>query len=174
MWPSFTFSCRLSLCEKALSEYLDTKRLAFPRFYFISSADLLDILSSGTDPHQVHLHTDHHINTYNHMCMCLKSFSMKYTVRMAKLQRCHYLSFAPTRWQCWLRFLKLPWRHTASFPYVTLGYNCTEIAAVLLWSRTFFPSGSEASVKVVWQYGEAEVWNGRRRKAHQDGARYVQ
>uniref|UniRef100_A0A8B9JC40 Uncharacterized protein n=1 Tax=Astyanax mexicanus TaxID=7994 RepID=A0A8B9JC40_ASTMX len=45
---------RLALCEKALAEYLDTKRLAFPRFYFISSADLLDILSNGTDPHQVH------------------------------------------------------------------------------------------------------------------------
>ncbi|XP_026133128.1 dynein axonemal heavy chain 9 [Carassius auratus] len=47
---------RLSLCEKALAEYLDTKRLAFPRFYFISSADLLDILSSGTNPHQVQKH----------------------------------------------------------------------------------------------------------------------
>uniref|UniRef100_A0A672SZQ6 Dynein axonemal heavy chain 17 n=1 Tax=Sinocyclocheilus grahami TaxID=75366 RepID=A0A672SZQ6_SINGR len=47
---------RLSRCEKALAEYLDTKRLAFPRFYFISSADLLDILSSGTDPHQVQKH----------------------------------------------------------------------------------------------------------------------
>lgn len=47
------FLRRLSLCEKALAEYLDTKRLAFPRFYFISSADLLDILSNGTNPHQV-------------------------------------------------------------------------------------------------------------------------
>ncbi|KAG7491786.1 hypothetical protein MATL_G00007500 [Megalops atlanticus] len=47
---------RLSLCEKALAEYLDTKRLAFPRFYFISSADLLDVLSNGTDPHQVQHH----------------------------------------------------------------------------------------------------------------------
>ncbi|KAL4648151.1 dynein heavy chain 9, axonemal-like [Arapaima gigas] len=47
---------RLALCEKALAEYLDTKRLAFPRFYFISSADLLDILSNGTSPHQVQRH----------------------------------------------------------------------------------------------------------------------
>uniref|UniRef100_H3A2B2 Dynein axonemal heavy chain 9 n=1 Tax=Latimeria chalumnae TaxID=7897 RepID=H3A2B2_LATCH len=47
---------RLGLCEKALAEYLDTKRLAFPRFYFISSADLLDILSNGTNPQLVQRH----------------------------------------------------------------------------------------------------------------------
>uniref|UniRef100_A0A672V7V5 Dynein axonemal heavy chain 17 n=1 Tax=Strigops habroptila TaxID=2489341 RepID=A0A672V7V5_STRHB len=47
---------RLSLCEKALAEYLDMKRLAFPRFYFVSSADLLDILSNGTNPHVVQRH----------------------------------------------------------------------------------------------------------------------
>ncbi|RDD42081.1 Dynein beta chain, ciliary [Trichoplax sp. H2] len=47
---------RLSLCEKALAEYLETKRLAFPRFYFVSSADLLDILSNGNRPSEVARH----------------------------------------------------------------------------------------------------------------------
>ncbi|XP_051263753.1 dynein axonemal heavy chain 11 isoform X2 [Dicentrarchus labrax] len=47
---------RLALCEKALAEYLETKRLAFPRFYFISSADLLDILSKGSRPREVTIH----------------------------------------------------------------------------------------------------------------------
>ena len=41
---------KLSLCEKALAEYLETKQIAFPRFYFVSSADLLDILSNGNRP----------------------------------------------------------------------------------------------------------------------------
>lgn len=40
---------QLSVCEKALSNYLEIKRLIYPRFYFISSADLLDILSNGKD-----------------------------------------------------------------------------------------------------------------------------
>ncbi|KAK3590847.1 hypothetical protein CHS0354_024585 [Potamilus streckersoni] len=46
----------LTLCEKALAEYLETKRLAFPRFYFVSSADLLDILSNGNNPSVVARH----------------------------------------------------------------------------------------------------------------------
>lgn len=44
---------QLETCEKALQEYLETKRLAFPRFYFVSPADLLDVLSKGTYPHAI-------------------------------------------------------------------------------------------------------------------------
>ncbi|XP_055373642.1 dynein beta chain, ciliary isoform X2 [Condylostylus longicornis] len=47
---------RLIICEKALNNYLETKRLTFPRFYFISSADLLDILSNGNNPKLVDRH----------------------------------------------------------------------------------------------------------------------
>ena len=47
---------QLSLCEKALAEYLETKRLAFPRFYFASATDLLDILSNGNQPLMVARH----------------------------------------------------------------------------------------------------------------------
>ena len=39
---------RLSVCEKALTESIETKHLAFPCFYYISSADLLDVHSIGT------------------------------------------------------------------------------------------------------------------------------
>ncbi|XP_045527512.1 dynein beta chain, ciliary-like [Pieris brassicae] len=46
----------LNLCEKALNNYLETKRLAYPRFYFVSSADLLDILSNGNNPPAVARH----------------------------------------------------------------------------------------------------------------------
>ena len=43
-------------CEKALTEYLETKRKIFPRFYFVSSSDLIDILSKGSDPKAVMVH----------------------------------------------------------------------------------------------------------------------
>uniref|UniRef100_A0A3B3UDD1 Dynein axonemal heavy chain 11 n=1 Tax=Poecilia latipinna TaxID=48699 RepID=A0A3B3UDD1_9TELE len=45
-----------SVCEKALAEYLETKRLTFPRFYFVSASDLLEIVSKGTQPKQVTRH----------------------------------------------------------------------------------------------------------------------
>lgn len=43
-------------CEKALADYLDTKRRLFPRFYFVSQVDLLDILSKGQTPRLVERH----------------------------------------------------------------------------------------------------------------------
>uniref|UniRef100_A0A3Q3L381 Dynein axonemal heavy chain 11 n=1 Tax=Labrus bergylta TaxID=56723 RepID=A0A3Q3L381_9LABR len=51
-----TLQKRLSVCEKALAEYLETKRLTFPRFYFVSASDLLEIVSKGTQPKQVTRH----------------------------------------------------------------------------------------------------------------------
>lgn len=51
-----TINSDLIICEKALNNYLETKRLAYPRFYFVSSADLLDILSNGNNPILVSKH----------------------------------------------------------------------------------------------------------------------
>ncbi|XP_029380608.1 dynein heavy chain 11, axonemal [Echeneis naucrates] len=51
-----TLQQRLSVCEKALAEYLETKRLTFPRFYFVSASDLLEIVSKGTQPKEVTRH----------------------------------------------------------------------------------------------------------------------
>lgn len=38
---------------------MESKRRAFPRFYFVSTADLLDILSNGNNPHKVRLNAGH-------------------------------------------------------------------------------------------------------------------
>jgi dynein heavy chain len=41
---------QLIVCEKALYKFMEEKMKCFPRFYFTSSSDLLDILSNGSNP----------------------------------------------------------------------------------------------------------------------------
>jgi len=45
-----TMFSELEKCQKSLDWYLEQKQGAFPRFYFVSSAKLLIILSQGSDP----------------------------------------------------------------------------------------------------------------------------
>lgn len=42
--------------QKGLDAYLESKRAAFPRFYFVSAEDLLDILGQARDPANVQPH----------------------------------------------------------------------------------------------------------------------
>lgn len=48
---------QLDLCKKSLADFLDGRRRQFPRYYFTSEADLLDILSNGSIPKKVLVHT---------------------------------------------------------------------------------------------------------------------
>jgi dynein heavy chain len=44
---------KLELCQKSLNEYLDVKKKIFPRFYFVSTVALLEILSNGNNPPKI-------------------------------------------------------------------------------------------------------------------------
>ena len=51
-----TMTRELEKCEKALNEYLEVKKKSFPRFYFVSNAALLEILSCGNNPAKIMPH----------------------------------------------------------------------------------------------------------------------
>ncbi|VDM55898.1 unnamed protein product [Angiostrongylus costaricensis] len=47
---------QLNRCQKALNQFLEEKRSAFPRFYFLGDDDLLEILGQSTNPSVIQSH----------------------------------------------------------------------------------------------------------------------
>lgn len=47
---------QLEMCKKSLADFLDGRRRQFPRYYFVSEADLLDVLSNGSQPEKILTH----------------------------------------------------------------------------------------------------------------------
>ncbi|XP_053089780.1 dynein axonemal heavy chain 11 isoform X1 [Pangasianodon hypophthalmus] len=89
---------RLAVCEKALAKYLEKKRIAFPRFYFISSADLLDILSKGNQPKEVTHHLAKLFDSIADLQFCQDEYRMKDLVAVGMFSR--EREYVPFHSQC--------------------------------------------------------------------------
>lgn len=67
----------LEKCEKALNEYLEIKKKAFPRFYFVSNAALLDVLSSGNNPPKIMPHIGSVFDGVGDLELCYSAAQLK-------------------------------------------------------------------------------------------------
>jgi len=47
---------RLEVIQRALEVYMESKRHVFPRFYFISNCELLEILGNSKNPESIQPH----------------------------------------------------------------------------------------------------------------------
>lgn len=75
----------LEKCQKSLNDYLDSKRNAFPRFFFISDDELLSILGSH-DPQCVQ---EHMIKVFYHAHFITVLERKRMFSRVSHMRKCH-------------------------------------------------------------------------------------
>lgn len=68
---------KLELIQRALERYLETKRHIFPRFYFISNDDMLEILGNSKKPEAIQPHYKKLFDNLNKIKMQKNSISNK-------------------------------------------------------------------------------------------------
>ncbi|XP_077915202.1 cytoplasmic dynein 2 heavy chain 1 isoform X5 [Halichoerus grypus] len=59
---------QLQRCQKSLNEFLEEKRSAFPRFYFLGDDDLLEVLGQSTSPSVIQSHLKKLFAGINSVC----------------------------------------------------------------------------------------------------------
>lgn len=74
----------LKICQKNLDNYLENKRGAFPRFYFVSNSVLLDILSKKNDPASIKTNLNIIFDALNDIDF--SDFDKKYIIKIRQIK----------------------------------------------------------------------------------------
>ena len=59
-----SYAVQMEKIQRSLEDYFETKRLIFPRLYFLSNEDLLDILSQSKDPMKIQVNLKNKQNIF--------------------------------------------------------------------------------------------------------------
>lgn len=78
---------RLENIQRELERYLETKRQVFPRFYFISNDDMLEILGNAKKPEAVQVHMK-------------KMFDNVVKVKLMKVNTLRLINCLSRVWKC--------------------------------------------------------------------------
>ena len=116
---------QLEICEKALADYMESKRRIFPRFYFVSTADLLDILSNGNNP----------VRVMQHMSKCFQVRALFLYVFLLELGMLFLYVLFYWNPACFFLYVLFYWYSACFFLYVLFYWNsaCVFCTCFFYW-----------------------------------------
>lgn len=145
----------LSIVSKGLNEYMELKRLRFPRFFFLSDDELLEILSQSRNPKAVQPHLR---KCFENIAKVTFEWDLKITQMHSsegEIVDLKYKFYPSSNVECWLLLLEDTMRHSVR---LTLVEGLEELWRlprnqwVLRWPGQVVIAGSQ----VAWTAGVEE------------------
>lgn len=153
---------RLEDIQKSLDMYLETKRQIFPRFYFISNDDLLEILGQSKNPNEVQPHLKKCFDNIKLLTMVRVSHISKNILMIT--QWATFLTVSKSKAMAgsvmvsqWVSFLKAQgFIHKHTMRYV----ECTRVSLLITFYHCYYTVLSLMRVKDISLFiiTYCEIW----------------
>lgn len=145
----------LSIVSKGLNEYMELKRLRFPRFFFLSDDELLEILSQSRNPKAVQPHLR---KCFENIAKVTFEYDLKITQMHSsegEIVDLKYKFYPSANVECWLLLLEDTMRHSVRLTLVDGLEELWRLPRnqwVLRWPGQVVIAGSQ----VAWTSGVEE------------------
>lgn len=142
----------LAIVSKGLNEYMELKRLRFPRFFFLSDDELLEILSQSRNPKAVQPHLR---KCFENIAKVTFEYDLKITQMHSsegEIVDLKYKFYPTSNVECWLLLLEDTMRHSVRLTLVEGLEELWRIPRnqwVLRWPGQVVIAGSQ----VAWTAG---------------------